>query len=116
MPQLVILTGPIAIGKNTAADKLGERLIGRRRIVVVADVDDVAGMVATPGAAKAEFWFAAHEAHGALVGQDPADQIRGGGSGTDEVRLAVRFRRARLSQSRNSMLSAARSLAWFGSL
>lgn len=37
--------------------------------MVVADVDDVAAMVATPGAAKAGLWFAAHEAHGALVGQ-----------------------------------------------
>ena len=69
MPQLVILTGPIAAGKNTVADKLAERLTGRGKTVVVADVDDVAAMVATPGAAEAGLWFAAHEAHGALVGQ-----------------------------------------------
>jgi hypothetical protein len=69
MPQLVILTGPIAAGKNTVADKLADRLTGCGRTVVVADVDDVAGMVATPGAAEAGLWFAAHEAHGALVGQ-----------------------------------------------
>jgi adenylylsulfate kinase-like enzyme len=69
MPQLVILTGPIASGKNTVADKLAERLTGEGRTVVVADVDDVAAMVAVPGAAQAGLWFAAHQAHGALVGQ-----------------------------------------------
>ena len=69
MPQLVILTGPIAAGKNTVADKLVEHLTGCGKTAVVADVDDVAGMVAAPGAAEAGLWFAAHEAHGALVGQ-----------------------------------------------
>jgi hypothetical protein len=65
----VILTGPIAAGKNTVADRLTELLIGRGRTVVVADVDDVAAMVGPPGAAGTGLWFAAHEAHGALVGQ-----------------------------------------------
>jgi hypothetical protein len=69
MPDLVILTGPIAAGKNTVADELARRLTGRGRTVVVADVDDVAAMVGRPGAAEAGLWFAAHEAHGALVGQ-----------------------------------------------
>jgi hypothetical protein len=36
---------------------------------VTADVDDIAATVAAPGAAEAGLWFAAHEAHGALVGQ-----------------------------------------------
>ena len=35
----------------------------------MVDVDDVAVMVAVPGAAQAGLWFAAHQAHGALVGQ-----------------------------------------------
>jgi hypothetical protein len=69
MPQLVILTGPIAAGKNTVADRLTQRLTGHGHTVVVADVDDVAAMVGAPGAGKAGLWFAAHEAHGALVGQ-----------------------------------------------
>jgi len=69
MPLLVILTGPIAAGKNTVANKLTERLTGHGRTVVVADVDDVAATVGPPGAGKAGLWFAAHEAHGALVGQ-----------------------------------------------
>jgi hypothetical protein len=69
MPYLVVLAGPIAAGKNTVADKLARRLTDRGRTVVIADVDDVAAMVGTPGAAAAGLWFAAHEAHGALVGQ-----------------------------------------------
>jgi adenylylsulfate kinase-like enzyme len=69
VPKLVILTGPIAAGKNTVANALARRLTGQGRTVVVADVDDVAAMVARPGAAQAGLWFAAHEAHGALVGQ-----------------------------------------------
>ncbi|GIH09453.1 hypothetical protein Rhe02_75200 [Rhizocola hellebori] len=69
MPQLVILTGPIAAGKNTVADELTQRLTDQGRTVVVADVDEVAAMVGPPGAGKARLWFAAHEAHGALVGQ-----------------------------------------------
>lgn len=69
MPQLVIITGPIAAGKNTVADKLTERLTGQGHTVVIADVDDIAAMVGPPGAGRAGLWFAAHEAHGALVGQ-----------------------------------------------
>jgi hypothetical protein len=69
VPELVILTGPIAAGKNTVADRLTQRLTGCGHTVVVADVDDVAAMVGAPGAGEAGLWFAAHEAHGALVGQ-----------------------------------------------
>ena len=65
----MILTGPIAAGKNTVAEKLAGRLTDQGRTVVIADVDDVAAMVGPPGAARAGLWFAAHEAHGALVGQ-----------------------------------------------
>ncbi len=65
----MVVTGPIAAGKNTVADHLAQRLTVRGRTVVVADVDDVAAMVARPGAAEAGLWFAAHEAHGALVGR-----------------------------------------------
>src|SRR3954454_18789745 len=78
MPQLVILTGPIAAGKNTVAERLARLLTGAGRTVVVADVDDVAAMVGSPGAAYAGLWFAAHEAHGALVGQwmrSPVDVV-----------------------------------------
>lgn len=69
MADLLMLTGPIAAGKNTVAEHLAQRLTTGGRTVVVADVDDVAAMVGAPGAAAAGLWFAAHEAHGALVGQ-----------------------------------------------
>jgi hypothetical protein len=69
VPHLVILTGPIAAGKNTVANKLTRILTDHGRTVVIADVDDVAAMVGAPGAAQAGLWFAAHEAHGALVGR-----------------------------------------------
>jgi hypothetical protein len=67
--RLIVLTGPIAAGKNAVADELSRRLTGRGRTVVVADVDDVAAMVGPPGAADAGLWSAVHDAHGALVGQ-----------------------------------------------
>jgi hypothetical protein len=77
-PQLVVLTGPLAAGKNTVADGLSEELTARGRTVVIADVDQVAAMVGPPGAAAAGLWFPAHEAHGALVGQwmrSPVDHV-----------------------------------------
>ena len=49
MAQLVTITGPIASGKNTVAALLAESLIREGCTVVIADVDDVAAMVAGPG-------------------------------------------------------------------
>ena len=69
MPILVTITGPIAAGKNTVADLLAENCVRSGRTVVIADVDGVAAMVGAPGAGAAGLWFAAHQAHGALVGQ-----------------------------------------------
>jgi hypothetical protein len=89
----VILTGPIAAGKNTVADRLTDLLTGRGHRVVVADVDEVAAMVGPPGAAEAGLWFAAHEAHGALVGQwlrsDVDYVVAVGPFWTDEERAAL---------------------------
>jgi thymidylate kinase len=68
MPQLVVITGPIAAGKNTVASLIADALAVLGRSVVLVDVDDIAAMVAGPGAAAAGLWFAAHQAHGALVG------------------------------------------------
>jgi hypothetical protein len=67
MPTLVTIAGPIASGKSTVAAFLAQRCSREGRTVVIADVDDVAAMVAEPGAAEAGLWFAAHEVHGALV-------------------------------------------------
>jgi thymidylate kinase len=69
MPILVAITGPIGAGKNTVADLLTEHCVSIGRTVVIADVDEVAAMVSSPGAAQVGLWFAAHQAHGALVGQ-----------------------------------------------
>ncbi|WIB64902.1 AAA family ATPase [Curtobacterium sp. MCBD17_040] len=66
MPDLLVVTGPLAVGKDTTADALARLLRARGRTVVVVDVDDVAAMVAG-GAADSGLWAAAHEAHGALV-------------------------------------------------
>ncbi|MBO0812701.1 MAG: hypothetical protein J2P23_11745 [Microlunatus sp.] len=69
MPLLITITGPIAAGKNTVADLLAEQVVRTGRTAVIADVDDVADMVAAPGAGATGLWFAAHQAHGALVAQ-----------------------------------------------
>jgi hypothetical protein len=67
MAQLVVITGPIAAGKNAVATLIAGRLTMLGRSAVLVDVDDVAVMVAAPGAAALGLSFAAHQAHGALV-------------------------------------------------
>ena len=69
VPTLVTITGPIAAGKNATAENLADRCTASGQTVIIADVDDVAAMVAGSGAAAAGLWFAAHQAHGALVAQ-----------------------------------------------
>ena len=69
VPTLVAITGPISAGKNAAAEDLAKRCTASGMTVVIADIDDVAAMVVGPGPAAAGLWFAAHEAHGALVAQ-----------------------------------------------
>jgi hypothetical protein len=69
MRILVTITGPIAAGKNTVADRFAEHCVSTGRTVVIADVDDVAAMISGPEAGGVGLWFAAHQAHGALVGQ-----------------------------------------------
>ena len=65
VPTLVTITGPIAAGKNAAAEDLARRCIASGQTVIQADVDAVAAIVVGSGAAAAGLWFAAHEAHGA---------------------------------------------------
>lgn len=69
MSTLITITGPIAAGKNTVADELAGTLASAGRSVVIADVDDVAAMVRGSGAGASGLWFAAHLAHGAMVGE-----------------------------------------------
>lgn len=64
---LVVVTGPIAAGKNTVASALADLVAASGRTAVVADVDDVAAMVAGRGAAASGLWSAAHRVHGAAV-------------------------------------------------
>lgn len=67
MPHLITITGPIASGKNTVATLVARRCTEAGRSAVIVDVDEVAAMVAGPGAAAVGLWFAAHQAHGTLV-------------------------------------------------
>lgn len=69
MPILVTITGPIAAGKSTVAARLAALLSAQGTTAVIADVDDVAEMVAGPGAGATGLWPAAHAAHGAMVAQ-----------------------------------------------
>src|SRR6059036_1374502 len=48
---------------------MAQAVAGQGRSAVLVDVDDIAAMVAGPGAAATGLWFAAHQAHGALVGK-----------------------------------------------
>ncbi len=77
MPKLMTITGPIAAGKNTVADLLAAHYASTGQTTVIVDVDDVADMIATPGAV-AGLWFAAHQAHGALTAawmRSPVDVV-----------------------------------------
>ena len=65
--DLVVITGPIASGKSTTAAALAASATARGLTAVVVDIDDIAEMVAAPGAGAAGLWLAAHQAHGALV-------------------------------------------------
>lgn len=67
MSHLVTITGPIGSGKNTVATLVARHCTEADRSVVIVDVDDVAAMVAGPGAAATGLWFVAHRTHGALV-------------------------------------------------
>ena len=66
MPRLITITGPIAAGKNTVADLIAAHYASTGQTTVIADVDDVAHMIVTPGQ-QGPHWFEAHQAHGALT-------------------------------------------------
>jgi hypothetical protein len=69
VPILITIVGPIAAGKNTVAELVASRGVETGRTVVVVDVDDVAFMLRPREHVTVSLWFAAHRAHGALVGQ-----------------------------------------------
>jgi shikimate kinase len=69
MPQLVVITGPIASGKSVVATSLADSLNAAGLSVAVADLDDtVATMDASPEELELT-WDKAREAHSDLVGQ-----------------------------------------------
>jgi hypothetical protein len=61
-PALIVIVGPIAVGKSTLATEVGQRLRGRGESVAVVGLDSVAEM-ALPNVD----WTWAHEVHGELV-------------------------------------------------
>jgi thymidylate kinase len=61
-PALIIIIGPIAVGKSTLAAEVGQRLRGRGESVAVVGLDSVAEM-ALPDLD----WTWAHQVHGQLV-------------------------------------------------
>ena len=91
---ILISNPPIAAGKNTTANALVERYVSDERTVVVADVDEVAVMSARLGVGAEGLWFAAHEAHGALVAQwmpSDVDAVTSVGPIYDAVESAALF-------------------------
>jgi len=73
--HVVVVTGPIAVGKSTVAAALAVAATRRDLTAVVVDVDDVAGAVAAPGAGATGLWSSAHRAHGALVARWVRTQV-----------------------------------------
>ena len=71
VPDLVVISGPIASGKSTVSHALGSRFRASGRGVAVLDVDDVVDVVDTIGGfgdLNTESWHQAQVVHGELVG------------------------------------------------
>jgi shikimate kinase len=69
MPQLVVITGPIASGKSVVATALADRLSGAGLSAAVVDLDATVAMVHAPPEELERTWDRAREVHGRLVGQ-----------------------------------------------
>jgi chloramphenicol 3-O-phosphotransferase len=66
--QLVVMTGPIASGKSSVAQALGNELSRAGRTAAVVDMDDCFfGTVHAPAEQRGLMWQRAHDVHGALV-------------------------------------------------
>jgi shikimate kinase len=69
VPQLVVVTGPIASGKSVVSTALANRLNAAGLSVAVADLDDTVASMVTPSEELERTWDRAREVHGDLVGQ-----------------------------------------------
>ena len=69
VPELVVITGPIASGKSAVARSLAEIISEAGRSAVVADLDDIVGSIWAPVEDVAQTWEGARRIHGRLIGE-----------------------------------------------
>jgi predicted ABC-type ATPase len=69
VPELVVITGPIASGKSAVARSLAEIISEAGRSAVVADLDDIVGSIWAPAKDVAQTWEVARMVHGRLIGE-----------------------------------------------
>lgn len=69
MPQLVVITGPIASGKSVVVTALAHRLSGAGLRAAVVDLDDTVAAEQTVPEELDRTWDRARAVHGRLVGQ-----------------------------------------------
>lgn len=67
MAHLVVITGPIASGKSTVADRLAEHVRATGGSAVAVDLDDVVATLRAPASDFEQSWRRARAVHGALV-------------------------------------------------
>jgi hypothetical protein len=68
VPELVVIVGPIASGKSTVADALGDRLRKAGRSVAVLDLDDVVATIGGFADLTPERWLQAQIVFGEAIG------------------------------------------------
>jgi len=68
VPELVVVTGPIASGKSSVTKMLAERLKEAGRTTAVIDLDDIVAMLHAPVENVEQSWGRARDVHGRLVG------------------------------------------------
>jgi shikimate kinase len=69
MPQLIVITGPIAAGKSSVARGLADRVRDAGRTAVVLDLDDIVATLRVPLQSVEQSWTWARQVHGRLVGE-----------------------------------------------
>jgi tRNA uridine 5-carbamoylmethylation protein Kti12 len=69
VPQLIVVTGPIASGKSAVASLLADALSDKSRTAVVSDLDDVVASTRAPSGEALRTWQRAREIHGRIIGE-----------------------------------------------